>query len=147
MEFLVFTFIVFILIGIAGVQYPKMTESFDKSNSRTSFEYDLRRARAQALANGKLVIFDFNTAGDGYSFGYDTRPYNDPLAYDESSFSRTLPNTVSITSNATLAFDSRGFLTDVDGDIVTATVTLSHKGVQYCEFDVFPTGEAELNCD
>jgi Tfp pilus assembly protein FimT len=145
-EFLFVTVILVSLIAIAGLQYPQMLKSFDRNNSRTSFEFDIRKARSRALEAGQIVVVEFDLGGTGYSFGNDVAPINDPLAFDSSAFRRQLPNSISITSNKTLAFDSRGFLVDANLQITTAEISLQQDGAEFCSIELFPTGEMEADC-
>ena len=90
---------------------------------------------------------EIESGGGAYNFGFDNVPFNDPASADSGIFRRVLPTNVTLSSTADIIFDSRGYLVDVDGDLTSATLTISFDSSSFCSGTLEATGNLELDCN
>lgn len=145
-ELVVVMVIMGILAATALADTDDLMASFRRSNGVNQVEFDLRRARADAIANGSRVIVGLGTGGETYTYGLDTLPFSDPAVADTQEHNRDLPKNVSVTTTVDLIFDSRGYLIDVDGVLQTATLSIRYSGAEFCAGTVRSTGNLEIDC-
>lgn len=140
LELLVTMGIFTILSLMAATSLPVMKQSFDRKNARQQLEFDLRRAKNEAVSAGARGSLIFAADGKSYSFGIDISPYNNPAAADSVMFIRTLPTGITMTSNQAVLFNSRGYLIDINGALSTTTLILKENGTAFQSASVYPTG-------
>ena len=146
MELIVVMGISGILLASATMQYSDVVASFNRQNGLNALEFDLRRARSEAIASGTRGVLKLDTGGGGYSFGLDLTPYNDPVNFDSQSFRRTLPSNVSVTGS-TIVIDSRGFVIDsTTSSPTSASFTVQYNGVNFCTIGLTPIGTISISC-
>jgi hypothetical protein len=126
-----------ILTAIGVVNHSQLRQSFDRNNTLKTLESDLRRAKARALVEGARGIIEFSASS--YSFGIDYQPYSIPAEFAQAEFLRNLPGSVLIESDP-IIFDSRGYLVDELGDLVTRDILLFQRGTLFLAVRIFPTG-------
>ena len=102
MELLV-TLLILAIIGIqAQPSLAALKASFDRNNAKNSFEYDLRRARSEALSKGVLIIITVSSDKKSYTVG------SDALSYDTTNGNHdALLYTSELPPNITLDFSGR----------------------------------------
>ena len=143
-----------VLAKVAAPAIVELKASFDRNAAKQGFEYDLRRARSEALSKGVRVIITLAADGKSYAVG------DDLLAYDTTNgvadiplFNSTLPKGVTLSfsgtgANATkLIFSSRGFLSDIGGNRNTSqrVATLSYNGAPFATATIYPVGVASFS--
>jgi len=128
-----------LLLGSFAPHSTGITGAFDRGSALKQFDADLRRARANAVAEGVRAVIKMRDARDGYQVGFDYPPYNDPIAIDELSFEGPLPNNITIFSDD-IVFDPRGYSVDETGSLRTTVITLKHKGNAYSAGTLSPAG-------
>lgn len=146
------------LFGVVlAAALPNLTEmkaSFDRSNASKILEYDLRRARSEALSKGVRIIITLAADGRSYTVGEDMLAYDTSNGnYDSLLFTRELPQNITLSfsgsdANATkLIFSSRGFLSDIAGNRTTAqrVATLSYQGSSFATATLYPIGVASVS--
>ncbi len=148
-ELLVAIGLVGILTTFAWPELKALQSSYQRQDTRASFEFDLRRARAEAMSRGARAIITFAANGKSYSIGEDHLPYNTTSATPDSiMYSTRLPSSTSIflSSGNKIIFNSHGFLSDVSGipRTVTMTVTLKVDGTAYATATLYPIGVAKF---
>lgn len=116
------------IIGATALYRYVIPESvFDRMQARDIFVQDVKRAQAEAITQGCRGIF--TVAGDGrsYTYGCDFLSYDttNPPAPDSTSFSRTLPGSVSLEVDKPIIFNSRGQAVTNAYVITTVSVELS----------------------
>ena len=141
LELLVVMTIFALLTTLALPQFVSLESTFARSDSLQRVEFDLRRAKSEALAAGARTVVSFDDRGQGYSIGFDYLPFNDPPAADEIFLNETLPSTISLNSeSSTIIFDSRGFLIDDAGSPTTVDISLVENGAEYGTASISATG-------
>ena len=134
--------IFFIIMSIGAPQVRQILHSIDRATAIKQVEFDLRRVRSEALAQGVRFIVLWNNDGHTFTAGADYVPYNDPASYDEMFFSSTIQSPISlIPSPPLMIFDSRGFLVDDTGNLINATIGFYYNGSQYGASTLSATGE------
>jgi prepilin-type N-terminal cleavage/methylation domain-containing protein len=146
LELCVVMAILAILAAIAVPDYSEVSGSFNRQASVSQVEFDLRRARAEALAAGTRGVVSIGGGGAQYSFGFDYLPYAEPAAAETEEFRRRLPAKITFSSSVELIFDSRGYLVDEDGNLTSAALSLSFDGTSFCSGTVLSTGTVTLSC-
>lgn len=146
-----------LLAVVLAAAQPSLTElkaSYDRSNASRSFEFDLRRARSEALSKGVRIIITLASNGRSYTVGQDMLAYDTTDGnYDTLLFTRELPQNITLSfsgsgPNATkLIFSSRGFLSDIAGNRTTAQriATLSYQGGSFATATIYPVGVASVS--
>lgn len=140
MEMLVTVTLLAVVAKTATHNVSELLDSFDRSTARNAIEFDLRRARAQAAAQGTRTIFEIDADGGGYTVGYDYIPYSAPPAIAEDAFTRNLPTGITIATDQTIIIDSRGYIVDEGGELTQTSIVLSEDEVSYAESTLYPTG-------
>ena len=139
-ETLVTLTIMMILAATAIPGYMEMNAASQRGNRLHEVEFDLRRARNEAIARGSRVVFQTSADGKSYTLGFDDLPYNSPASEDETLIARTLGEIVSISANTTLIFDSRGFLVNESGVLTTGALELRSNADIFSTCSISPTG-------
>jgi len=134
-----------ILTAVGVLNYSEFKDSFDRSNSLKQIEFDIRRAKAFAVKEGTRGILAPLNNGSSYSFGYDYLPFTVPAVADNQIFLQNLPGKVTVDFDSPLIFDSRGYLIDDFGALVTQKIELSQNGIQFAALEIFPTGAIEYD--
>lgn len=146
MELLVAMTLFSIMIGTAVVKVPALVNSFNRNAALQNVEFDLRRARAEAIAQGARGVVTILPGGNQYTFGIDYSPYSDPPVADSITFSRTLPRDVTFTSSEDILFDPGGYIIDAHSILNSSEVTLSQDGTTFCNGTIFSPGDLEITC-
>ena len=147
-EMVVVLAILAIVASSALPGYGQMFASFNRQNAVNQIEFDIRRARSEALADGTRGVIAFAGGGSEYSFGIDQLPYSNPAVANTQEFRRVLPKNVTASSSVPLVFDSRGYLINASsGAITSATLSINYEGTQFCSGSVFSTGTISLACN
>lgn len=153
-EVLVVMAIFGILASFTQPGLVEMKASFDRMNAKQGFEYDLRRARSEALSKGVRIVITLAADGKSYTVGQDMLPYDTTNGeHDSLLFTTKLPGNVTLLfsgsgADATkLIFTSRGFLSDIVGNRNTSQrlATLSYKGSSFVTATVYPVGVAAFS--
>lgn len=154
MELLVTLSIVCILALAAQPSIVETKASFDRRNAKNLLEFDLRRARSEALSKGVRVVITLAADGKSYTVGSDLLPYDlingNP---DNILFSTTIPNSVTLALSGSgpdqtkLIFTSRGFISDIPGNRNTSqrVATLSYLGTNFTTATIYPVGVAAFS--
>lgn len=134
---------------ISGLAIPSIVAaqaSFLRNNAVAQLEFDLRRAREQAMERGALGILQVNPDGTSYTFSLDFLPRSSPPAADEVIFTSALPERITIAADP-LYLSSRGFVVDELENPATIAVDLMYDGQSFCAANVYATGRMVLeNC-
>lgn len=133
-----------------GLGYPSLAElrrSFVRNSAKQQLDFDIHRAKSEAVKVGARTVMTVSGGGSVYSLGYDYPPYNSPAAADsgQSIFVRNLPRSFSISLSQALIFDSRGYVVDGNGILSNVNTTLSDNGTAFLGATVFPTGYIQYN--
>jgi prepilin-type N-terminal cleavage/methylation domain-containing protein len=154
MELLV-TLSILSLVALSALPTITATKaSFDRRNAKNLLEFDLRRARSEALSKGVRIVMTLAANGKSYTVGSDLLPYDLATgAPDNVLFTTTIPNDVTLSFSGTgpnqtkLIFTSRGFLSDISGNRNTAqrVATLSYLGTSFTTATVYPVGVAQFS--
>lgn len=135
--------------AIAAIpQYQALSASFARDSAVKQVEYDIRRAKAEAVSRSVRGVLEVDAGGETYTVGVDLVPFSDPPSIDQVLIEGSLPHTTSIsTDNDRLVFDSRGFLIDTFGDPVTGIVNFSQNDELYAIGTIYATGVFLLAVD
>lgn len=119
-----------------------MQFGIDQASARDILEYDISRAKSEAVSSGARVIVNMNTDGSGYTVGLDRAPVADPPAIEEIIFTRTLPNEVflNFSDEVKIMFDSRGLLVDEFGEPTSLEASLAQHGYDFSPVFIYPVG-------
>jgi len=139
-EMLIVIALLSILTAVGVVNYSEFRNSFDRSNSVKQVEFDIRRAKALAVKEGTRGILATTNGGSSYTFGYDYLPFSSPPVAGTQTFLQNLPSSVTVSFEAPLIFDSRGYLIGEFGSLQSQKVELSQNGSTFSVMEVFPTG-------
>jgi Tfp pilus assembly protein FimT len=143
MELLV---VVTISTAIAASVIPGFTTmrgDLQKNNLKNSFAFDLRRARSEAIAAGTRVILSTSESGAQYELGIDEVPFNADGIPDQIFASKNIQAGFTVSASKKFIFDSRGFLVDLSGEIISDTIMLMHHGQSFYNGTILPIGEYE----
>lgn len=128
--------------------------SFDRRNAKNLLEFDLRRARSEALSKGVRMVITLATNGKSYTVGSDLLPYDlTNGSHDSKLFETVLPKDVTLSFSGSgpdqskLIFSSRGFLSDIAGNRNTSqrVVTMSYRGTSFSTATIYPVGVAAFS--
>ena len=138
-----------LLAAFAFPGFKALASSYDRQNAEATFEFDLRRARAEALSRGCRIIMTIAGDGKSYTVGEDRLPYDTATAVpDTIIYTTRLPNSTSVVlgSGNKILFNSRGFLSDTSGipRTTTVAVTLSSNGSTFATATLYPIGVAKF---
>lgn len=154
LEMLVTLLVLSVLAAIAQPRITAVKASFDRNNAKQVLEFDLRRARLEALSKGVRVVITLASDGKSYTVGNDLLAYDTTNGnYDNLLFTTVLPKDITLSfsgsgANANkLIFTSRGFLSDIAGNRNTSqrVATLSYAGSAFTTATVFPVGVAAFS--
>lgn len=117
-------------------------KSADKNSARVQVVQDLRRAQATSVTEGCRGIFEVINSGSQYTYGCDYLPYDtDPIpSADSITFTGTLPNGITMTTDSLIIFNSRGQVVNTNYSLVTRTVTLTTVGQDFATGTLRATG-------
>lgn len=125
-ELLIVLSIISIVSGYFVLNFFNLNAAVEKSDVLQQFEYDLRRARAEAAGEGARGILKLAANGHSYTVGIDRPPYSSaPIQADTVLYTRKIPTHFTLTLGQTIVFDSRGFLIDTNGNMTTVAYSLS----------------------
>ncbi|RIK99983.1 MAG: hypothetical protein DCC75_14145 [Proteobacteria bacterium] len=153
MELLVAMLILSVLGSIALPKLNDMKASFDRRDAKQKLEFDLRRARAEALSKGVRVVITLSSDLQSYTVGEDLLAYDTTNGnHDTLLFTTVLPQNVTLSFSGSgpdqtkLIFTSRGFLSDIIGNRNTSqrTITLSYQGSSFSTATIYPVGVASF---
>ncbi|MBX7144400.1 MAG: GspH/FimT family protein [Oligoflexia bacterium] len=154
LEVLVALCLLGMLTATAVPWVTKMKGSFDRRNARQGFEFDIRRARSEALSKGVRVVITVAANHKSYTIGRDVLPYDTANGNPDTVLSVTdLPDNVTLSFSGSgtdankLIFTSRGFLSDIAGNRNTSqkVATLSYDGGAFATVTVYPVGVADFS--
>lgn len=130
-----------IMVATAIPRYGLMAKSFARDSAVKQVDFGVRRAKAEAVANGVRSIVDFSADGSTYTVGIDKLPFSSPPVADQIIINEQLPSgTTANTSTTRLVFDSRGFLVDDSGNPITGSVTFRQAGSTFATGTIYSTG-------
>jgi len=133
------------IVGMSAVPASRaMKASVERGEALNQLEFDLRRIRTEAVAAGLLSVFQISNDGKSYTAGFDLLPYASPPQIEEVVFGNDLPNTITVTADQGIYFDSRGFLINDTSDPTTSEVTILSDGNPYAQIFVTPTGALDV---
>lgn len=127
---LVVAFAILTILGYFAVLEFRTTElSFERMNARSFVVQDLKRAQAETITQGCRGIMTVATDGRSYNFGCDYLSYdtNVPPQADALSFTRDLPDTITLSTSGQIIFNSRGQTVDAYDAMTTISLTLADK--------------------
>ena len=129
LEVVVSLSIAFILSAIAIPNLPTLGDTYGRSSAIQQFEFDLQRARSEAMAAGARSILAPLAGANGYSIGLDYVPYDPNLVPDEELFRRVFEKNVVLSMGDDLVFNSQGFLIDeTTEDLTNESFALKQHG-------------------
>jgi prepilin-type N-terminal cleavage/methylation domain-containing protein len=128
LELLVVIVILAIISAGSISQLGELGSSFNRWNSRTYIVQDLRYAQTKAISEGCRAIFQIADDAKSYSFGCDYLPYDYSAPYnnDTTFFTRLLPGSIEINSDATIIFNPKGQIINSTGDLDTREVNMTY---------------------
>ncbi len=115
-----------ILGAIGIINYSESSISLNKISVISDFDQDIRLAQLQSVNEGGRGILNIAANGESYSFGYDYLAYDAaaPITYDTLVFTTNLPEFITIASDVTIIFDSKGRLINEFGTYNSANITV-----------------------
>ena len=126
---------------IAIPQYRAVAAAFARDGAVQQIEYDIRRAKAEAVSRSVHGVIEVSTDGETCTVGVDLVPFASPPEIDEVISEGTMPSTTSIeTADNRLIFDSRGFLIDDTGAPITGTINFNQDDQLYAVGTIYSTG-------
>lgn len=143
---LIIGLVVFSILALIAIPtIPEVLGSLRRDQARQQLEFDLRRARTEAITEGARGIV--TVAGDGasYTVGFDNVPYNNPVASDTVLLTRQLPDGITITASDSIIFDARGRAVDINGAMTTVTFGLSLHADLFQAATLYPVGIFEFD--
>ncbi len=137
------------LIGLilAGLT-PKLSQllnSMDRNKAIQQVEFDLRRARIEAVSQGVRSIVNIQSDGKAYTVGLDYVPFSSTNTADSTLLTAKLPNKITISCSEPLIFNSRGFLVNTEGNPVSRTIAIKSNDVPFGAATISPSGAYEFN--
>ena len=139
-EIIVTLTLVSILTALAVPRFSEMNRSLGRSDARNQIDFDLSRARSEALANGGRTYFILSSHGTHYSISVDYLPYNSLMNGDFTIVNEHLPDRIAVSTSRQIVFDSRGFVIDEQGNPSSVTITFKSDGTKYGSATLSPTG-------
>lgn len=131
MEMLVTIALISIISAFAVPMLPDLNSTFNRMNARSYLHQDLKRAQAEAITQGCRGVFSVINAGASYVYGCDYLPYDTSTlpSPDVVSFTRNLPDDITMSTSTPPLFNSRGQSVEIGGAITNTTITLNeHEG-------------------
>ena len=129
LEIVVSLSVAFILSAVAIPNLPTLGDTYGRSATIQQFEFDLQRARSEAIAAGARCILSPLAGANGYSVGLDYVPYDPNLVPDEELYRRVFEKNVVLSMSDDLVFNSQGFLIDeTTEDLTTRKFSLKQHG-------------------
>ncbi len=139
-EMLVVLFIVGLGLLTAGINFPEVFHAFSRNDARRIVLDDIERARQEAVTRGAITFFDILPGSNQFTINVDNFPYANPWSSDIKIIQHELPGGVTIELDKDIAFDSRGYVTDNQGDLTTIHLTLKLNGEPFYSGIIYPTG-------
>jgi Tfp pilus assembly protein FimT len=126
----------------AGVSnFRSLQRSFAKDSAIKQIEFDIRRAKAEAVSRNVRGIIEIAPDGRNYRVGLDEFPFQSPPAIEVVLARRELPGATSISAaDDNLYFGTRGFLTDDVNNPITGTIFFAIDGEEYATGTIYATG-------
>ena len=137
-ELVIVVSIITLIMGFALMSLQGLYQAYDRNNLIQEFMFDTRRAKNEALAEGARVIFTFGA--NDYTVGIDRPPYDLSGAPDDTLWIKNYERNVSVSSNDSFIFDSRGMLIDVNGNLSSPTVFMNNLGSTYETLTFYASG-------
>ncbi len=140
LEVVVVLLIMSTISAIGVSQLAELQSSFARNSARREFLHDLMRTKNEALSAGARAIIQVAADGMSYDVGLDYLPFSNPAVSERALFKRDLGLGVSMSTNQTIVFDSRGFLVNSSGAITSTNVSFLNNGSSYYSATIYPTG-------
>jgi type II secretory pathway pseudopilin PulG len=129
-----------ILASVALLGFSAVRSSFEKSESRSQLQADLKVLRNSAIEHGARAFLIVNQTGTSYSAALDYAPYSASPVAERILFSRPLPSGITLSVPSGILVNSKGFTISNDGSITTSTITLSLHSQLFVSATLYPTG-------
>ncbi|MFN8392338.1 MAG: prepilin-type N-terminal cleavage/methylation domain-containing protein [Bdellovibrionota bacterium] len=142
-EMLMVLVILAIITQSALVGLPELKRSMERNAARQQVEFDLQRARNEALAAGSRAIFTVSATGTSYTVGIDEYPFSSTGVPDSTLFSKELPTNITLSTSALVIFNSGGYVVDTAGNVASSTVSLSDDEGDILTATLYPIGSLE----
>lgn len=145
---LVVAFAILAIVAVGAVPAAsELYDSFNRFTAETLVIEDLRRAQLTTVQEGCQGIFKMSADGSEYQFGCDYVPFSTSAspAIETTLFTRELPARVTMSTDATVIFNTRGQVIGSDGYLTSRTVTMYISGSQYNSGTLRPTGFFEFD--
>ena len=139
-EIIVTLVMVSILAAFAVPRFIEMNRSLGRGDAMSQVDFDLMRARSEALASGARTYFTLSNQGSRYSVSADYLPYSSSMSGDSTILNAELPSGISLSTSRQLVFDSRGFVIDEQGNPSSITITFRSDGAKFGSAVLSPTG-------
>ena len=141
-ESLITVLLITVVTATAVLNFPEISRSFNHQNTRELFRADLRRVKDEAAKAGARGIITVATDKKSYSYGLDYSPYSAavPPAMDQTIGRRNLASGFTITSPASIYFNSRGILVNSSGSVSTVAISMSDSEGTYFAGTIYSTG-------
>lgn len=139
LEMVTTLFLLAIVTAVGILNFQPFRDSFRRHTTRQNLDFDIHRAREEAVKAGARGILTVNSGGTSYTVGLDVYPFNSTGTIETTLFTRNLPHNFTLSASQSIIFDSRGFLIDASGAVTNTTLTLSDHGTQYLSGTVYPT--------
>ena len=140
LEMLVVLFIVGLGLLTAGLNFPEVFNSFTRNDARRMVLDDIERARQEAVTRGAVTFFSILSGGNQFTINVDNFPYTNPWTSDVRIVQHELPTGVTLELDKQIAFDSRGYVTDSQGNLTTIYLVLKLNGEPFYSGIIYPTG-------
>lgn len=130
---------------LAAVAIPHMhdlSDAINRRNAELQVLHDIRYAQAATVEQGCRGVLKIDANGRGYQFGCDYVPYHpsDAPNWDRVLKIQSLPTGISVSSDATIFFNSRGQVIDSYGVLTQRSLSLTADGGIYSRGILRPTG-------
>ncbi len=130
-----------LIAATAIPQYRDVTAVLARDAAVKQLDFDVRRAKADAVAQGVRTVLTIASDDSSYTVGVDRVPFSSPPVADEVITNGKLPYSTKVsTTNNRLVFDSRGFLVDDNGNPITGLLTFTQNGATFATGTVYSTG-------
>lgn len=142
-----------VVISIFGIvalfavpSYSDLKRSQVEQESRNQVRALLRRARAEAIANGTRSIVKTTVNGSQASVGIDYLPYSNSAIEDNVLFFENLPEHVTLRFARIPIFNAQGYLVNAQDAFQTISFRIARKSKTFCSGTIYPAGQVEFLC-
>ena len=147
LEMLVAFAITLIVVSTALPRVQALLAVMNRSNAEVQIMQHIRWLQAKSVEEGCHGIFQISSDNKSYSLGCDYVTYSTSAtpAADTVFESYYLPNEITITSDASIIFNTRGQIIDYEGNLNTRTISMYHRGTLFQTGTIRATGFFELD--